>query len=83
MRVVSSAESSPILMLPLDSQTQLVFDLLNVLIGVASTTFPLKQVQFIIYSSPGDTLKCNHFLFLLTATAHEEIRINAQLVCGI
>ncbi|XP_016524260.1 gamma-tubulin complex component 6 isoform X1 [Poecilia formosa] len=47
MRVVSSSDSSPILMLPLDSQTQLVSDLLNVLIGVASTTFPLNQsVQF-------------------------------------
>ncbi|XP_015249037.1 PREDICTED: gamma-tubulin complex component 6 [Cyprinodon variegatus] len=47
MRVVSSGASSPILMLPLDSQTQLVSDLLNVLIGVASTTFPLNQsVQF-------------------------------------
>ncbi|XP_017290266.1 gamma-tubulin complex component 6 [Kryptolebias marmoratus] len=47
MRVVSSGTSSPILLLPLDSQTQLVSDLLNVLIGVASTTFPLNQsVQF-------------------------------------
>ncbi|XP_023198433.1 gamma-tubulin complex component 6 isoform X1 [Xiphophorus maculatus] len=47
MRVVSSSDSSPILILPLDSQTQLVSDLLNVLIGVASTTFPLNQsVQF-------------------------------------
>ncbi|KAM4734380.1 gamma-tubulin complex component 6 [Anableps anableps] len=47
MRVVSSGESSPILILPLDSQMQLVSDLLNVLIGVASTTFPLNQsVQF-------------------------------------
>ncbi|XP_054884957.1 gamma-tubulin complex component 6 isoform X2 [Poeciliopsis prolifica] len=47
MRVVSSGDSTPILMLPLDSQTQLVSDLLNVLIGVASTTFPLNQsVQF-------------------------------------
>ncbi|CAL8260991.1 unnamed protein product [Merluccius merluccius] len=48
MRVVSTVETpSPILPLPLDSQTQLVSDLLNVLIGVASTTFPLSQsVQF-------------------------------------
>ncbi|XP_042351340.1 gamma-tubulin complex component 6 [Plectropomus leopardus] len=47
MRVVSTATPSPLLPLPLDSQTQLVFDLLNVLIGVASTTFPLNQsVQF-------------------------------------
>ncbi|XP_062317437.1 gamma-tubulin complex component 6 isoform X1 [Osmerus eperlanus] len=44
MRVVSSATPSPLLPLPLDSQTQLVSDLLNVLIGVASTTFPLNQV---------------------------------------
>ncbi|XP_037539663.1 gamma-tubulin complex component 6 [Nematolebias whitei] len=47
MRVVSMGTSSPILMLPLDSQSQLVSDLLNVLIGVASTTFPLnKSIQF-------------------------------------
>ncbi|XP_059916377.1 gamma-tubulin complex component 6 isoform X2 [Gadus macrocephalus] len=48
MRVVSTVETpSPILPLPLDSQTQLVSDLLNVLIGVESTTFPLSQsVQF-------------------------------------
>uniref|UniRef100_A0A8C4ZBD5 Adaptor protein, phosphotyrosine interaction, PH domain and leucine zipper containing 2 n=1 Tax=Gadus morhua TaxID=8049 RepID=A0A8C4ZBD5_GADMO len=48
MRVVSTVETpSPILPLPLDSQTQLVSDLLNVLIGVESTTFPLTQsVQF-------------------------------------
>lgn len=39
------ATPSPILPLPLDSQTQLVSDLLNVLIGVASTTFPLGQVR--------------------------------------
>ncbi|KAK2842533.1 hypothetical protein Q5P01_012733 [Channa striata] len=43
MRVVSTSTPSPILLLPLDSQTQLVSDLLNVLIGVASTTFPLNQ----------------------------------------
>ncbi|XP_072242319.1 gamma-tubulin complex component 6 isoform X2 [Leuresthes tenuis] len=47
MRVVSTSTPSPIIPLPLDSQTQLVSDLLNVLIGVASTTFPLNQsVQF-------------------------------------
>ncbi|KAL0968033.1 hypothetical protein UPYG_G00261390 [Umbra pygmaea] len=44
MRVVSSAPLSPLLPLPMDSQTQLVSDLLNVLIGVASTTFPLNPV---------------------------------------
>ncbi|XP_013979946.2 gamma-tubulin complex component 6 isoform X1 [Salmo salar] len=44
MRVVCSAPPSPLLPLPLDCQTQLVSDLLNVLIGVASTTFPLNQV---------------------------------------
>lgn len=49
MRVMSSSTPSPILMLPLDSQTQLVSDLLNMLIGVASTTFPLNQVHFIIF----------------------------------
>ncbi|XP_008274340.1 gamma-tubulin complex component 6 [Stegastes partitus] len=47
IRVVSTSTPSPVLPLPLDSQTQLVSDLLNVLIGVASTTFPLNQsVQF-------------------------------------
>ncbi|RVE71573.1 hypothetical protein OJAV_G00053230 [Oryzias javanicus] len=47
MRVVSTNTPSPVLPLPLDSQTQLVSDLLNVLIGVASSTFPLNQnVQF-------------------------------------
>ncbi|KAM4572504.1 gamma-tubulin complex component 6 isoform 1-T2 [Odontesthes bonariensis] len=47
MRVVSTSTPSPIIPLPLDSQTQLVSDLLNVLIGVTSTTFPLNQsVQF-------------------------------------
>ncbi|XP_071753562.2 gamma-tubulin complex component 6 [Centroberyx gerrardi] len=47
MRVVNTTTPSPLLPLPLDSQTQLVTDLLNVLIGVASTTFPLNQcVQF-------------------------------------
>ncbi|XP_029908689.1 gamma-tubulin complex component 6 isoform X2 [Myripristis murdjan] len=47
MRLVSSTNASPLLPLPLDSQTQLVTDLLNALIGVASTTFPLNQcVQF-------------------------------------
>uniref|UniRef100_A0A667XMY6 Gamma-tubulin complex component 6 n=1 Tax=Myripristis murdjan TaxID=586833 RepID=A0A667XMY6_9TELE len=43
MRLVSSTNASPLLPLPLDSQTQLVTDLLNALIGVASTTFPLNQ----------------------------------------
>ncbi|KAM9854528.1 gamma-tubulin complex component 6 [Aulostomus maculatus] len=47
IRVVSTSTPSPLIPLPLDSQTQLVTDLLNVLIGVASTTFPLNQsVQF-------------------------------------
>ncbi|KAF7659421.1 hypothetical protein LDENG_00298380 [Lucifuga dentata] len=47
IRVVNTSTPSPLLPLPLDSQTQLVSDLLNVLIGVASTTFPLNQsVQF-------------------------------------
>ena len=45
MRVVSTSTPSPIIPLPLDSQTQLVSDLLNVLIGVTSTTFPLNQVK--------------------------------------
>ncbi|KAM7414939.1 hypothetical protein PAMA_019657 [Pampus argenteus] len=47
IRVVSTSTPSPLLPMPLDSQTQLVSDLLNMLIGVASTTFPLNQsVQF-------------------------------------
>ncbi|XP_061629663.1 gamma-tubulin complex component 6 isoform X1 [Phyllopteryx taeniolatus] len=47
MRVVSASVPSPLIPLPVDSQGQLVGDLLNVLIGVASTTFPLNQsVQF-------------------------------------
>ncbi|XP_020501548.2 gamma-tubulin complex component 6 [Labrus bergylta] len=47
LRVVSTGTPSPLVPLPLDSQRQLVSDLLNVLIGVASTTFPLNQsVQF-------------------------------------
>ncbi|XP_074534683.1 gamma-tubulin complex component 6 [Halichoeres trimaculatus] len=47
LRVVSTGTPSPLLPMPLDSQTQLVSDLLNVLIGVASITFPLNQsVQF-------------------------------------
>ncbi|KAK7891650.1 hypothetical protein WMY93_023613 [Mugilogobius chulae] len=47
MRVMSGDTPSPLLPLPQDTQTQLVTDLLNVLIGVASTTFPLNQsVQF-------------------------------------
>ncbi|XP_068168503.1 gamma-tubulin complex component 6 isoform X2 [Antennarius striatus] len=47
LRVVSTSTPSPLLPLPQDSQTQLVTDLLNVLIGVASTTFPLNQsIQF-------------------------------------
>lgn len=48
MRVVSTSTPSPLLPLPQDSQTQLVSDLLNVLIGVASTSFPLNQVGFVI-----------------------------------
>lgn len=49
MRVVSTSTPSPVLPLPQDSQTQLVSDLLNVLIGVASTTFPLNQVHCLLF----------------------------------
>lgn len=42
--MLSSHTPSPLLPLPLDCQTQLVKDLLNVLIGVASVTFPLNEV---------------------------------------
>uniref|UniRef100_A0A8C6WR78 Gamma-tubulin complex component 6 n=1 Tax=Neogobius melanostomus TaxID=47308 RepID=A0A8C6WR78_9GOBI len=47
MKVLSGDTPSPLLPLPQDTQAQLVTDVLNVLIGVASTTFPLnKSVQF-------------------------------------
>lgn len=47
MKVLSGDTPSPLLPLPQDTQPQLVTDVLNVLIGVASTTFPLnKSVQF-------------------------------------
>nr|XP_057931699.1 gamma-tubulin complex component 6 isoform X2 [Doryrhamphus excisus] len=47
MRMVSTSTPSPPLPLPLDSQMLLVGDLLNVLIGVTSATFPLnKSVHF-------------------------------------
>lgn len=42
--MLCSHPPSPLLPLPLDCQTQLVKDLLNVLIGVASVTFPLNEV---------------------------------------
>ncbi|XP_077066255.1 gamma-tubulin complex component 6 isoform X2 [Siphateles boraxobius] len=46
--VLSTQTPSPLLPLPLDSQSQLVKDVLNVLIGVSSATFPLNEasVQF-------------------------------------
>lgn len=47
MKVLSGETPSPLLPLPQDTQAQLVSDVLNVLIGVASTTFPLnKSMQF-------------------------------------
>lgn len=75
MRVVSTGMPSPVLPLPLDSQSQLVSDLLNVLIGVASTTFPLNQVHSIIIVS--QALICNkkkNDLFLLRLRQTEEIQ---------
>lgn len=42
--VLSTQTPSPLLPLPLDCQSQLVKDVLNVLIGVASATFPLNEV---------------------------------------
>lgn len=68
MRVVSTATPSPLLPLPLDTEAQLVFDLLNVLIGVVSTTFPLNQVHFIIflYRSPKMPLICCFLWFYQT-----------------
>ncbi|XP_059402745.1 gamma-tubulin complex component 6 isoform X2 [Carassius carassius] len=46
--IVSTQTPSPLLPLPLDCQSQLVKDVLNVLIGVSSVTFPLNEasVQF-------------------------------------
>lgn len=47
MKILSGDTPSPQLPLPQDTQAQLVTDVLNVFIGVASTTFPLnKSVQF-------------------------------------
>lgn len=54
MRVVSSATPSPLLPLPEDSQGQLVSDLLNMLIGVASTSFPLNQVGITVHHLGGN-----------------------------
>ncbi|XP_073687623.1 gamma-tubulin complex component 6 [Garra rufa] len=46
--ILSTQTPSPLLPLPLDCQSQLVKDVLNVLIGVSSGTFPLNEasVQF-------------------------------------
>ncbi|XP_016107118.1 gamma-tubulin complex component 6 [Sinocyclocheilus grahami] len=46
--ILSTQTPSPLLPLPLDCQSQLVKDVLNVLIGVSSVTFPLNEasVQF-------------------------------------
>ncbi|TRY78986.1 hypothetical protein DNTS_005259 [Danionella cerebrum] len=46
--ILSTHTPSPLLPLPLDCQSQLVKDVLNVLIGVSSATFPLNEasVQF-------------------------------------
>lgn len=49
--MVSTSTPSSLVPLPLDSQAQLVSDLLNVLIGVASTTFPLNQVGVAVFQS--------------------------------
>lgn len=49
--MVGTSTPSPLVPLPLDSQAQLVSDLLNVLIGVASTTFPLNQVGVALFQS--------------------------------
>ncbi|XP_062860218.1 gamma-tubulin complex component 6, partial [Trichomycterus rosablanca] len=43
--MLSTQTPSPLLPLPLDCQSQLVKDLLNVLIGVASGTFPLNETS--------------------------------------
>lgn len=42
--ILSTQTPSPLLPLPLDCQSQLVKDVLNVLIGVSSATFPLNEV---------------------------------------
>uniref|UniRef100_A0A8C2GCI3 Gamma-tubulin complex component 6 n=1 Tax=Cyprinus carpio TaxID=7962 RepID=A0A8C2GCI3_CYPCA len=41
--ILSTQTPSPLLPLPLDCQSQLVKDVLNVLIGVSSVTFPLNE----------------------------------------
>ncbi len=43
--ILSTQTPSPLLPLPLDCQSQLVKDVLNVLIGVSSVTFPLNEVE--------------------------------------
>lgn len=43
--ILSTQTPSPLLPLPLDCQSQLVKDVLNVLIGVSSATFPLNEVE--------------------------------------
>lgn len=43
--ILSTQTPSPLLPLPLDCQSQLVKDVLNVLIGVSSGTFPLNEVE--------------------------------------
>lgn len=62
MRVVSTSTPSPLVPLPLDSQAQLVSDLLNVLIGVASTTFPLNQVGHGFFLAPLKPVSATGFL---------------------
>nr|XP_023699251.1 gamma-tubulin complex component 6-like isoform X1 [Paramormyrops kingsleyae] len=53
VRALSSIITMAVLPLPLLSQTQLVADLLNMLIGVASGTFPLNPVSVQFEVRPG------------------------------
>nr|XP_015207665.1 PREDICTED: gamma-tubulin complex component 6 [Lepisosteus oculatus] len=53
LQLLSTAAALPPSPLPLHTQTQLVTDVLNVLIGVASTTFPLDQVTVQFSPCPG------------------------------
>lgn len=69
MRVVSTSTPSPVLPLPQDSQTQLVSDLLNVLIGVASTTFPLNQVCCLLFVY--EALSCSEIQLICWVGVHQ------------
>lgn len=81
MRVVSSGTPSPLFPLPQDSQSQLVSDLLNMLIGVASTSFPLNQVGVTV----NNLSKGNHKVFqqkVLRKLNSFLSKVLDQCICG-